>query len=80
MKNKLGDLNNHLFAQIERLSDEDLSVEEIKKEVTRASAVVGVADTIIRNADVQIKGLALMVKDGRPFVEGMLPMIEGPKK
>ena len=25
MKNKLGDLNNHLFAALERLSDEDMS-------------------------------------------------------
>lgn len=32
MKNTLGDLNNHLFAQLEKLSDEDLSEEELDKE------------------------------------------------
>ena len=33
MKNTLSDLNNHLFAQLERLGEEDLDEEEIKKEV-----------------------------------------------
>lgn len=33
MKNTLSDLNNHLFAQLERLGEEDLDKEEIKKEV-----------------------------------------------
>ncbi len=32
MKNKLADLNNHLFAQLERLSDEDLAPEQIEQE------------------------------------------------
>ena len=36
MKNTLSDLNNHLFAQLERLGEEDLDEEEIKKEVQRA--------------------------------------------
>ena len=33
MKNTLGDLNNHLFAQLERLGDEDLSKENLEKEL-----------------------------------------------
>lgn len=43
MKNKLIDLNNHLFAQLERLSDEDLTKEQIEQEVRRTEAVVSVS-------------------------------------
>jgi hypothetical protein len=64
MKNKLTDLNNHLFAQMERLSDEGLSGEQIADEVKRADAVVAVADQIVRNADLQIKAVTILANHG----------------
>jgi hypothetical protein len=44
MKNKVEDLRNHLFAQLEKLSDEDCNLEE---ELKRSSAMVAVAEQII---------------------------------
>lgn len=64
MKNKLTDLNNHLFAQLERLSDEELSGEQIADEVKRADAVVAVADQIVRNADLQLKAVTILANHG----------------
>lgn len=57
MKNTLGDLNNHLFAEIERLSDEDLQGEELEKEIDRAKAVTSVANQIIANGHLVLKSL-----------------------
>ena len=33
MKNRLTDLNNHLFSQLERLTDEDMSAEKIEQDL-----------------------------------------------
>lgn len=49
MKNTLSDLNNHLFAQLERLNDEELDKEEIEKEIKRSHAITGIAKVIIDN-------------------------------
>jgi hypothetical protein len=38
MKNKLSDLNDHLFAQIERLANEEFTPEKIEIEVKRGNA------------------------------------------
>lgn len=50
MRNKLTDLNNHMFEQLERLNDDDLSSEELDKEIKRAKAMSGIASNIISNA------------------------------
>ncbi len=67
MKNKLSDLNNHLFAQLERLGDEDLDADQIEKEAKRADAITEVADQIIRNADLQFKAAVLLANHGYHF-------------
>ena len=50
MKNKLSDLNDHLFAQLERLGDEALGADALATEIERAKAITGVAKEVISNA------------------------------
>ncbi len=64
MKNKTAELNNHLFAVIERLNDEDLTHEELEKEVKRASAIQDVAGAVIDIGQMQIKAMELLARSG----------------
>ena len=73
-KNKLTDLNDHLFAQMERLSEEGLSAEQIETEVKRTDAIVSVSEQIVRNADLQLKAVKILADHGDRFV-GQLQMI-----
>jgi hypothetical protein len=50
MKNTLTDLNNHLFAQLERLSEESLSVDQLAFEAERSKSLTIISRTIIDNA------------------------------
>ena len=59
MKNTLGDLNNHLFMQLERLSDEDVKGEELIEEIKRAKAITTVAKEIISNGELVLRAKEL---------------------
>lgn len=50
MKNKLIDLNNHLFAQLERLNDETLNADQLQDEIERSKAVAGISKEVVSNA------------------------------
>lgn len=71
-KNKITDLRNHLFAQLERLSDEELTPEQLEKEVKRADAICAVSSQIIDTAKVQIsvltKGNMVLPNDANDFL------------
>ncbi|GGD04373.1 hypothetical protein [Enterococcus wangshanyuanii] len=55
VKNKLIDLNNHLFEQLERLNDDGLTGEQLDEEIKRAQAMKGIAGQIINNANTAIR-------------------------
>jgi len=59
MKNALSDLNNHLFAQLERLSDENLKKEDLEQEIKRASSISSISKDIVSNATLQLDATKL---------------------
>lgn len=71
-RNTLNDLNNHLFMQLERLNDDDLTEEDLQKEINRAKAVSNIAAQIINNGQ-----LAL---NAQKFAMDYLPAGNGEKK
>lgn len=80
MKNKLTDLNDHLFAQLERLGEEGLTQEALERETQRTSAIIGVSEQIINNAQVALNAAELVAKHGCGNWENMLPNVEGRPK
>lgn len=77
MKNTLGDLNNHLFAQLERLGEEDLQGEQLQEEIERAKAVTSIANQIISNGNLVLNAEKFKAETfGRSKVEAP-KMLEG---
>ncbi len=62
MKNKLTDLNDHLFLQLERINDEDIKPEELEKEIKRSQAVSSMANQIISNASLALRAEKLRLE------------------
>lgn len=48
-KTTLNDLNEYLFQELDRLTNEDLSEEELDKEIKRSDALQKIAKTVIDN-------------------------------
>jgi hypothetical protein len=59
-RNKLKDLNDHLFAQLERLNAEDITDDVLTKEIQRTNAVSTLAKEIVSNASLMLKAQLAM--------------------
>jgi len=64
MKNKLSDLNNHLFAQLERLNDENLNAETLQLELERTKAIECISRNIIDNAKLVLNARVAVAEHG----------------
>ena len=64
-RNTLMDLNNHLFAELERLGDEDLTQEELEKEIARADAITKVVNVLVNNAKTALEATKTQMEWGR---------------
>lgn len=72
-KNTLVDLNNHLFAEMERLGDEDLKGEELEEELARARGIASVGTQIILNAKTILE--AAKFQDGKLDADSETPRL-----
>ena len=72
-KNTLGDLNNILFEELERLNDEELKGEDLQQEMNRAKAITGVATQVVMNARTVLD--AAKFQDDRLDADGAVPRL-----
>lgn len=73
MKNTLTDLNNYLFETLEKLTDDDLSEEQMQKEITRSQAIISIATTVIQNGELALKTMKLLNDYGIETPKSSLP-------
>lgn len=64
-KTSLNDLNEYLFEQLDRITNEDLEGEALEAEIKRADAVTDIARTIIDNGTLTLKVMEHMEEYGR---------------
>lgn len=77
-KNTLVDLNNHLFAQLERVNDEEIKGDELQEELQRAKVISDVARSIVKNGNLILQ--AHKFKDESLDLNNQLPeMLENKK-
>lgn len=75
MKNKLIDLNDHLFAQLERLGDESMDQEQLKVEIERSKAIASISNQVVSNASLALQAQKFKTEYGNNV--SMPVMIEG---
>ena len=75
-RNTLRHLNDHLFMQLERLGDEDLSNDDLLKEIARGKAISDIAKNVIENANVVLQAQKHMA-EYKGTDEKMPRMLEG---
>ncbi len=82
MKNKIGDLRDHMFAALERLGCEDMTEEDLKKEIARSQAISELGKVLVESAKTELMYAKLT---GRPetaplkYLDVEKPKLEHPK-
>jgi len=69
--NTLSDLNAKLFEQMDKLSKENITQEELDKEIARSESMIKIANVIISNGDLALR--AAKFKDDMLNADNKLP-------
>lgn len=71
--NTMLDLNDHFFAELERLGDEGLEGEALEAEICRARAIADIGRAAIENANIVLR--AAQFEDSRLDASADLPRL-----
>lgn len=58
-RKNLGDLNDYLFAELDRLTEPGMTPEQMRDEIERSRSVSGLAAQVISNASTMLKAAEL---------------------
>ncbi len=67
IKNSLGDLNNILFEQLERLNDDEAlkDDETFEREMKRSKAITSIASQIVQNGNLSLRACQYAAEYGK---------------
>lgn len=75
-RNTLGDLNNHLFAQLVKMDDDELTGEQLDNEIRRAEAMAKISEQIIKTGELQFRAMKHMDEYGYEREKAVPDMLE----
>lgn len=59
-RNKLTDAENHIFAALERLNDEDLNDEQLDREIRRSAVIAKLGQQIVKSNAIKLNALKMI--------------------
>lgn len=62
--NTLADLNEYLFNALDAITNDDLTPEQLDREIVKSTAITKVAETVIRNGELTLKTMQLVNEYG----------------
>lgn len=75
MKNTLSDLNNYLFEQLERLNDDELTEEQLERELRKTDSIVKVSEKIIETGELAFRTMQHMDQYGYNVSDRIVPQM-----
>jgi hypothetical protein len=80
MKNTLADLNNYLFEQLERLNDDELTDDQLERELKKTDNIVKISEKIIQNGELAFKTMKHMDEYGYGQNRSVPKMLDSTEK
>lgn len=80
MKNTLADLNNYLFEQLERLNDDELTDDQLERELKKTDNIVKISEKIIQNGELALKTMKHMDEYGYGQNRSVPKMLDSTEK